>query len=47
MDDHRRPRLLVFVVAYNAEKTIQPTLQRIPSRLLDDYDVEVLGCLAN
>jgi len=42
MDSHPRRRLLVFVVAYNAEKTIQPTLRRIPSRLLDDYDVEVL-----
>ena len=42
MDPHRRRRLLVFVVAYNAEKTIQPTLRRIPSRLLEDYDVEVL-----
>ena len=42
MDDHSRPRLLVFVVAYNAEKTIQPTLRRIPPALLDDYDVEVL-----
>lgn len=37
-----RPRLLVFIVAYNAEKTIQPTLQRIPARLLEDVDVEVL-----
>ncbi len=37
-----RPRLLVFIVAYNAEKTIQPTLQRIPARLLDEFDVEVL-----
>jgi glycosyltransferase involved in cell wall biosynthesis len=37
-----RQRLLVFIVAYNAEKTIQPTLQRIPARLLIDYDVEVL-----
>lgn len=37
-----RPRLLVFIVAYNAEKTIQPTLQRIPARLLEDFDVEVL-----
>src|SRR5262245_29906990 len=42
MDSHSRPRLLVFVVAYHAEKTIQPTLRRIPSSLLDDYDVEVL-----
>ena len=42
MNPPTRPRLLVFIVAYNAEKTIQPTLQRIPPRLLDDYDVEVL-----
>ncbi len=42
MDEHRRPRLLVFVVAYNAERTIQPTLQRIPPRLLEACDVEVL-----
>ena len=42
MNEHERPRLLVFIVAYNAETTIQPTLQRIPARLLEDYDVEVL-----
>src|SRR5580765_4617906 len=42
MDSHSRPRLLVFVVAYNAETTIVPTLRRIPARLLDDFDVEVL-----
>ena len=40
--NQERPRLLVFIVAYHAEKTIQPTLERLPSRLLDDYDVEVL-----
>src|SRR4029079_9566573 len=27
---------------YNAEKTIQQTLRRIPERLLYDYEVEVL-----
>jgi glycosyltransferase involved in cell wall biosynthesis len=37
-----RPRLLVFIVAYNAEKTIEAVLGRIPSSLLDDYDVETL-----
>lgn len=42
MNENERPRLLVFIVAYNAETTIQPTLQRIPARLLEDYDVEVL-----
>jgi glycosyltransferase involved in cell wall biosynthesis len=38
----RRHRLLIFIVAYNAEKTLQPTLQRIPHHLLEEYDVEVL-----
>lgn len=38
----RNPRLLVFIVAYNAEKTIQNVLMRIPTSLLDEYHVEVL-----
>src|SRR5688572_8645506 len=42
MSGTTRQRLLVFIVAYNAEKTIQPTLQRIPAGLLNDYEVEVL-----
>jgi glycosyltransferase involved in cell wall biosynthesis len=37
-----RPRLLIFVVAYNAEETIGRVLQRIPPGLSDDYRVEVL-----
>jgi glycosyltransferase involved in cell wall biosynthesis len=37
-----RPRLLVFVVAYNAERTIDSVLHRIPPELLHEYDVEVL-----
>src|SRR5919204_3776536 len=37
-----KPRLLVFVVAYNAERTIQDVLARIPFVLTDDYHVEVL-----
>src|SRR5688500_12004962 len=35
-------RLLLFIVAYNAERTIEDTLARIPANLVDDYDVEVL-----
>lgn len=35
-------RLLIFIVAYNAEKTIESVLQRIPEILLERYDVEVL-----
>ena len=42
MSRNNRPRLLVLIVAYNAEKTIQSVLTRIPASLLDDYEVEVL-----
>ncbi len=37
-----RPRLLVFIVAYNAEKTIEQVLKRIPAQLLEKYHVETL-----
>jgi glycosyltransferase involved in cell wall biosynthesis len=36
------PRLLVFIVAYNAERTIENVLTRIPTELLAEYDLEVL-----
>ncbi len=35
-------RLLIFIVAYNAEKTIEEVLRRIPVQLADRYAVEVL-----
>lgn len=38
----RRPRLLILIVAYNAETTISPVLGRVPTQLSEDYDVEVL-----
>jgi glycosyltransferase involved in cell wall biosynthesis len=38
----QKPRILIFIVAYNAEKTINNVLMRIPVDLLDDYDTEVL-----
>lgn len=38
----RRPRLLVFVVAFNAERTIESVLSRVPPALAEDYDVEIL-----
>jgi glycosyltransferase involved in cell wall biosynthesis len=41
-DRRARQRLLIFIVAYNAERTIAHTLTRIPRALLEDYDVEVL-----
>ncbi|MBR0715352.1 bifunctional glycosyltransferase/class I SAM-dependent methyltransferase [Bradyrhizobium liaoningense] len=37
-----KPRLLIFIVAYHAETTIRQVLRRIPARLGDEYDVEVL-----
>jgi glycosyltransferase involved in cell wall biosynthesis/SAM-dependent methyltransferase len=38
----RRPRLLILIVAYNAERTISSVLNRVPATLAADYDVEVL-----
>ena len=35
-------KLLVFIVAYNAEKTIEKVLRRIPASLLEEHDTEVL-----
>jgi glycosyltransferase involved in cell wall biosynthesis len=37
-----RPRVLIFIVAYHAEKTIAEVVRRIPEALLEVYDVEVL-----
>jgi glycosyltransferase involved in cell wall biosynthesis/2-polyprenyl-3-methyl-5-hydroxy-6-metoxy-1,4-benzoquinol methylase len=37
-----RPRLLIFVVAYNAERTISSVLTRVPAALAADYEVEIL-----
>jgi glycosyltransferase involved in cell wall biosynthesis len=37
-----RARLLVLVVAYNAETTLSGVLGRIPARLFEDYRCEVL-----
>jgi glycosyltransferase involved in cell wall biosynthesis len=38
----RKKRLLCFIVAYNAEKTIQHVLSRIPPEIAYEYDTEVL-----
>ncbi|MBU1567581.1 MAG: glycosyltransferase family 2 protein [Proteobacteria bacterium] len=38
----KRGRLLIFIVAYNAEKTIESVLKRIPLQLSEVYEVEVL-----
>lgn len=42
-NQHRpKKRLLCFIVAYNAEKTIEEVLSRIPVEIAADYDTEVL-----
>ncbi len=38
----RKPRLLIFVVAYYAESTLRSVLERVPSSIFDEYDCEVL-----
>jgi glycosyltransferase involved in cell wall biosynthesis len=42
MANNRKPRVLVFIVAYNAEKTIRDVVLRIPVELRDTYEVDVL-----
>ena len=37
-----KSRLLIFIVAYQAAKTIKNVLSRIPISLVNDYDIEVL-----
>ncbi len=39
---HSRQRLLIFIVAYNAESFIRQVLQRIPAELGQQLDVEIL-----
>ncbi|HEX9263192.1 MAG TPA: bifunctional glycosyltransferase/class I SAM-dependent methyltransferase [Candidatus Binatia bacterium] len=43
MTNQKKPRVLVFVVAYNAERTIESVLSRIPASLSEDYEVEILA----
>jgi glycosyltransferase involved in cell wall biosynthesis len=42
MPPERKPRLLVFVIAYYAEETLTSVLERIPRSIFNDYDCEVL-----
>jgi len=37
-----KPRLLILIVAYNAERTITAVLARVPHLLAEEYQVEVL-----
>ena len=38
----KKTKLLIFIVAYNAEKTIQSVINRIPKKLSKVYNLEVL-----
>ncbi len=38
-----KKRVLVFIVAYNAEKTLSDVFARIPADLADSYEIEVLA----
>jgi glycosyltransferase involved in cell wall biosynthesis len=38
-----KPRLLVFIVAYQAEATIEKVIRRIPGSLADEFAVEILA----
>lgn len=42
MNNFQKPKLLVFIVAYHAESTIQEVLNRIPVQLNENYVVEIL-----
>jgi glycosyltransferase involved in cell wall biosynthesis len=37
-----KSRLLIFVIAYYAEETLQSVLERIPRSIFDEYDCEIL-----
>jgi glycosyltransferase involved in cell wall biosynthesis len=43
MSNHPKSKLLIFIVAYNAEKTINLVLSRIPADLKSKYDVQILA----
>jgi glycosyltransferase involved in cell wall biosynthesis len=38
----RKPKVIVFIVAYQAESTLQTVLERIPRRLFSDYECSIL-----
>ena len=38
----KKKKILVFIVAYNAENTIANVLTRIPNNLSRDYEISIL-----
>jgi len=43
MTGYRKSKLLIFIVAYNAETTIKQVLSRIPVELKSNFDVHILA----
>jgi len=43
MTEQKKFRVLILVVAYNAERTLERVISRIPPSLADAYEVEVLA----
>jgi glycosyltransferase involved in cell wall biosynthesis len=42
MPPSKKPRLLVFVIAYYAEASLEHVLDRIPRSIFEEYDCEIL-----
>jgi glycosyltransferase involved in cell wall biosynthesis len=42
IEDRRVPRLLIFVIAYHAESTLEWVLDRIPPTIHQEFDTEIL-----
>jgi len=42
MTPQKKPRLLIFVIAYHAESTLRAVLERIPSSVFETYDCQIL-----
>jgi glycosyltransferase involved in cell wall biosynthesis len=42
MPPAKKKRLLVFVIAYRAETTLQRVLERVPAQIFSEYDCEIL-----
>ena len=42
MNSNGKPRVLIFIVAYQAQDTIAAVLTRIPAELAEKYDIEIL-----
>src|SRR4029078_8248621 len=43
MTEQKKFRVLILVVAYNAERTLERVISRIPPSLADHYEVEILA----